>query len=151
MTRPLSACLTTIFAFTLLTNAHADQPASEVLQKLIGVWEVEEGVNQGEEIPEDELEGTTMKIDKNTMITYDRDKKEKYRATFTLDVSTKPISIDMTTLMKGMPPAKSLGILKFEDDDEFEICYALPGAERPKKFESPLGSRIMLFEAEKED
>lgn len=151
MTHFLFTCFATMVASTLFSAAPVDQPTSEIMRKLKGVWDVEEGVNQGTEIPEEELEGTTMKINKNTIITYDRDENEVYRCTFTLDVSTKPISIDMTTTMKSMPPTKSLGILRFEEDDEFEICYALPGGERPKKFESPKGSKIMLFEVEKED
>lgn len=112
MKRFSTVCFAVIFATTLSTAAQANQPASESLQKLMGVWEVEEGINQGIEISEEELEGTTM---------------------------------------KGRPPTMSFGILQFEEEDEFEICYALPGAERPKKFESPKGSKIMLFEVEKKD
>jgi len=133
------------------TVACAEESSETLIQKLAGVWEVEEGVNRGEEIPEDELEGTTMLVEENTIITYDPDRKEIYRATFTLDTSTDPISIDMTTKMKSLPQTRALGILKFEEDDEFELCYALPGSDRPKNFESPKGSEIMLFEVEKEE
>lgn len=142
-----------IQGFFATSAALADQPqeANDVKKLLAGVWEIEEGVNQGEEIPEDEIEGTSMVINADTIITYDKDKKEKYRATFTIDTTKEPICIDMVTYMKGRPPMKSVGILQFEDDDEFELCYALPGFDRPTKFESPKDSKIMLFECERED
>ncbi|KLU06015.1 putative transmembrane region and signal peptide protein [Rhodopirellula islandica] len=137
--------------FASIVPAQGDEHTQPLLKRLAGVWDVEEGVNQGEEIPEDELEGTIMKIEKNMIITYDREKREVYRALFTVDETKKPVQIDMTTEMKGMPPMKSLGIIQMEEGDEFELCYALPGADRPKEFQSPKGSKVMLFEAERED
>ncbi|WP_236623535.1 TIGR03067 domain-containing protein [Rhodopirellula baltica] len=137
--------------FASVVPVQADEHTQPMLKRLAGVWEVEEGVNQGEEIPEKELEGTIMKIEKNMIVTYDREQREVYRALFTLDETKKPVHIDMTTEMKGMPPMKSFGIIKMEEGDEFEICYALPGADRPKEFKSPKGSKVMLFEAERED
>lgn len=148
----LATLVATCF-ITLVTTATvvADQTSDEIRGRLAGIWEVEEGINQGIELSEAELEGTTMKIDQKTIVTYDRDKNEKYRSTFTIDASTTPISIDMVTIVNGMPPVKSFGILKFDDDDKMTLCYALPGGERPKDFESPKGSKVMLFECEKED
>lgn len=150
-----TALFTGIIVLALLATAtgYADPNTKNATteQRLAGVWEIEEGVNQGEELSEDELDGTTMVVKGNTIITYDKDKNEKYRAKFTIDSNQKPIHIDMITYMKGRPPTKSIGILKFEEDDEFELCYALPGASRPVKFQSPEGSKIMLFECERED
>ncbi|MFG0262088.1 MAG: TIGR03067 domain-containing protein [Novipirellula sp. JB048] len=123
----------------------------EVLKKLAGTWEIDEGVNQGEEVSEEDLEGTTVVITDKTIVTYDKDQKETYRATFTLDTSKRPIQIDMTAKIKEGASKQALGILEFDDDDEFTICYALPGAERPTKFKSPPGSKIMLFECERDD
>ncbi len=140
-----------ILTFPIVGITSADDNVDSIVKKLAGVWDVEEGVNRGVPIPEDELEGTTMKVDKHTIITYDRDANEKYRSTYTLDTNVSPIAIDMTTEMKGMPPMKSLGIIQFDGDDEFHLCYALPGADRPKTFESTEGSKTMLFELEKED
>jgi uncharacterized protein (TIGR03067 family) len=147
------AALTIIPCLFIASIATADSYGKDakIEDKLAGVWEIEDGVNQGEELSEDELEGTTMVVKGDTIITYDKDKKEKYRAMFTIDAAKKPIHIDMVTYMKGRPPMKSLGILKFEEDDEFELCYALPGEDRPTKFKSPEGSKIMLFECERED
>jgi len=131
--------------------ADAQEVTNNIEKRLAGVWEIEEGVNQGEELSEEELEGTTMVVRGDTIITYDKDENEKYRAIFTIDASKRPIHIDMVTYMKGRPPTKSAGILKFEEPDEFVLCYALPGVDRPAKFESPSNSKIMLFECERED
>jgi len=141
------------FVAIAFTPVYAEDPGSpqDLTKKLAGIWEIEEGVNQGVELSGEELDGTTMVIKGKTIVNYDRDQNETYRATFTLDTSTKPIQIDMIAQMKGVPPANALGILKFDESDEFEICYALPGADRPADFKSPVGSKIMLFECEKED
>lgn len=146
-------CSLLSIAVLAVSPAFADHhnEADTVLKKLQGVWEIEEGVNQGTELSEDDLEGTTMVVKDRTIVTFDKDKKETYRATFTLDVTKTPIQIDLTTEMKNVPKSKAMGIVKFEEDDEFELAYALPGANRPKEFESPKDSKIMLFELEKEE
>ncbi|MFG0267048.1 MAG: TIGR03067 domain-containing protein [Rhodopirellula sp. JB055] len=151
MTRFILHAVLPCLVLTFVVPVHADEHTQPLLKRLAGVWEVEEGVNQGEEIPEDELEGTVMKIEKNMILTYDREQREIYRAFFTLDESKKPAHINMTTEMKGMPPMKSFGIIRMTESDEFDLCYALPGEERPTEFKSPKGSKVMLFEAERED
>lgn len=123
---------------------------NDVVQELTGKWDVEAGVNQGERLSEEELDGTTMMIVGKKIVTLDKDKNEKYRATFTVDATNKPIHIDMTTQMQGVPPAKSFGILKLDGDD-LAICYALPGGSRPETFESPEGSKVMLFKCKKKE
>ncbi|QDT11944.1 TIGR03067 domain-containing protein [Stieleria marina] len=125
--------------------------SNAVLKLLQGVWEIEEGVNQGKELLEDALKGTTPVVKGKTIVTYDRDQKETYRASFTLDVTKEPVLINMVTQMKQFPDAKAFGILKFEGDDEFSLAYGLPGTPRPTKFKSPVGGKVMLFELEKED
>lgn len=129
-----------------------DAKTQKVLKQLMGRWEIEEGVNQGRELSEDDLEGTVVIVDKQYIRTIDRDQKERYKAIYKIDASKDPIQINMTSAMKGVPPAQSLGILELEDDgEEWELCYALPGNPRPKDFESEEGSKVMLFEMEKED
>lgn len=138
-------------AAMLTTSASADHHKSQDwIEKLTGVWEIDEGVNQGEKLSEEMLEGSTVVFQKSLIITYDKDRKETYRAKFSLDTSTDPVQITMVSKMEGKTE-KALGIIKFEEQDEVLLCYGLPGAPRPKTFESPAGSRNMLFEIERED
>lgn len=114
-------------------------------------WKLDDAVNQGRELPEDELDGVVVKVEKNVIVTLDKDAKETYRATFTIDPSKSPIQIDMTTKRKDRSEAIALGITRFDEEDEWELCYALPGNPRPTKFASPKSSNIMLMEMERED
>lgn len=149
----LTAICTLIAFSTIATTAiaHETDDPKDVLKHLQGVWEIEEGVNQGKSLSEADLKGTTMVVKDKMIVTYDKAKKETYRASFTLDTTKKPFQINMITQMKQFPDAKAFGILRFDGDDEFDLAYALPGAPRPSEFKSPSGSKVMLFEMEKED
>lgn len=127
----------------------------EFMKKFIGTWDIDEGYDQGREIPEEELEGTTTVITKDSITTYDRDKKETYKATYKLDFSHEPVHIDMTATMEGRTMI-ALGIIEFEyldldGDNEFTLAYSLKPGERPENFESPVGSKIMVMEMEQDD
>lgn len=127
----------------------------EIMKKFTGRWEIDGGVNQGVDVPEERLDGTYTVITAKSIITYDRDQKETYKATYTLNTETDPIQIDMVAQLEGKG-TKSLGIIKFEwldldGEDEFTLAYSLKPGERPTKFESPVGSQIMIFEMEQAD
>ncbi|WP_417744940.1 TIGR03067 domain-containing protein [Rosistilla oblonga] len=127
-----------------------------VMQRLQGRWEVVAGVNQGRELSEAELKGTYNTVATNTITTYDRNEHQRFRAVFSIDSAEDPIQINMTSVPQKSTVAKrdlkvltedivAAGILKFEGDDKWTLCYALPGNDRPTKFESPEGSKVMLF------
>ncbi|MFG0288193.1 MAG: TIGR03067 domain-containing protein [Rhodopirellula sp. JB044] len=149
MYRSVFTLVTMAVALTVCPAARANEGTHSVMKKLQGVWNVTRGVSQGEDIPKEDLEGTKMKIEDNVIVTYDADENEKYRATFSIDSDVDPIAIDMKTETKGMPPMKSLGIVKLSEGNELEICYALPGIDRPAKFQSKEGEMTMLFIAKK--
>ena len=123
----------------------------KVLQAIQGTWEVDEGYNQGKAIDEDNLDGVKVVIKEKVIVTYDRQEKELYRANFTVDASKSPIAIDMETDMPGMPATKAEGILKFDEEDEWVLCYGLPGQTRPASFDHTKSHQAMIFELEKED
>ncbi len=144
--------------------ARSEAPESPTIEKALqGRWEIVRGVNQGRELSEIEVDGTYVTITANSIVTYDRESQARYQAVFTIseqlkdknekamitmqtvdkDSSTKPITaaqLDKNT---------ALGILKFDGESSWVLCYALPGSERPEKFESPEGSKNMLFKLER--
>ncbi len=160
-------------AISMLGNVHAnaqdkaspdnasDAVSDTVSEKLQGRWRIVSGVNQGRELTDAEVEGTYVTVLNNTIVTYDRHEQQRYRAIFRVDDSKTPIQLTMSTvvanassegLKTNLPPGESeaLGILKFRNNEEWTICYGLPGAERPSKFESPKESKIMLFTLKKD-
>lgn len=128
---------------------------AEVKEKLIGQWQVDEIVNQGVEVEDEQIEGTYTMITDKEIITYDKEKKETYRATYKLNVNAKPMQIDMVSKMNSQD-VKALGIIEFEwlnvdGEKEFKLAYSLKPGERPKEFKSEKGSMIMLMELEQEN
>ncbi|TWT53800.1 hypothetical protein Pla22_14330 [Rubripirellula amarantea] len=162
--KPIAVTLAFLFsaiAFSLSTRAD-DKPNDTVIEKLQGRWLVVSGVNQGRELSEAEVEGTYVTITTNTIVTYDRDQRQRFRAVFRTDEAKDPIHITMTSVAdnastdklktepKPSQPVAS-GILKLDGDDEWTLCYGLPGADRPKAFESTASNRAMLFKLKKEE
>lgn len=143
----LTTALFSCFVFAAITLA--DEPTERqsddpVVEKILGFWEISQGFNQGEELSDKETDGVIVQVKRYMMITYDRDQSERYRASFNIDESESPMHIDLLSMVKGRPPAKSLGIIQI-DKDQWKICYALPGQPRPTKFKSTAENKTMMF------
>lgn len=147
------------------TVSNADDNASRdtAVQRLQGRWAITAGANQGRELNSAELGDSYMVVTTNSMVVVDRDERERYRAVFTIDEQTDPIEITMRAVLKQVSAGRSnlesqdvaenlaAGIVRFESPRRFVLCYALPGAERPKAFVSTAADRTMLFKLEKAD
>ncbi|MCA9134765.1 MAG: hypothetical protein KDA45_16470, partial [Planctomycetales bacterium] len=72
-------------------------------QRLQGRWEVVRGVNQGKELTAAQLQDTYVTIATNTIVTYDRDQNERFKAVFTIDESKRPMEINMRTVLPNAP------------------------------------------------
>ena len=133
------------------------------IERFQGRWEIIGGKNQGRKLLPTEVAGTYVTVVTNSIVTYDHSQQEKFRAVFRINESKSPTRITLTSVPKAAPvkietsPAAkqqttnpvARGIIKFVGSDECVLCYGLPGAKRPKKFESPHNSDIMLFRLRK--
>ena len=148
----------------LSTACFAESPAKDSTSLLLqGRWEIVGGVNQGRELTATELAETYVTVTTNTIVTFDANQKQRFRAVFILDETKKPVEITMTSLssdptteektikQKTESPANDVatGILKFAGNDKWVLCYALPGEDRPTEFKSAAGSKTMLFMLER--
>ena len=114
----------------------ADDPKDE-LKKLEGTWTMVAGEAKGEKFAENIVKNAKLTIvgDKHTV----KVGKETIIGTHKLDPSKKPKEI---TAMDTEGPYKgktALGIYKLEGD-EFTVCFAPPGKDRPKEFTSKSGT-----------
>ncbi len=120
-----------------------------MLKGFTGRWNIESGTNQGTPIPADRLQGTYAIVSGDVITTFDSQEKEAYKATYTIDTSKSPIQIDMTA-NRGGQQVKSLGIIRIDSADvnsqkKCVLAYSLDPSERPSSFESPAGSKVMVF------
>jgi uncharacterized protein (TIGR03067 family) len=109
---------------------------------IVGEWKGEKAVRGGQEVavPEGGITVTFTSDGKVKIVTGGKERDE--HGTYTVNTKKNPAEIDLT------PPkedAKHLGLFKI-DGDTLTLCLSdKGGTERPTKFESPDGSKIMLL------
>jgi uncharacterized protein (TIGR03067 family) len=104
------------------------------LDKLQGTYKIVKGEKDGKPVPQDRFEGAIVSFGEKKVWGHDRDRKEFFGATFVIDTSRKPCTIEMvsTSPKKG---EKASGIIEM-DGDTVRICYALPGGKEPLLFKT---------------
>jgi uncharacterized protein (TIGR03067 family) len=105
---------------------------------LKGKWEITTASFNGNVSPM--LKGRILEFGDDEFTTYDGEKKGR-TISFSLDLKANPKEIDLNRDGGG---TKALGIYTIEKD-ELKLCYAEPGADRPKKFESAAGDKVFLL------
>jgi uncharacterized protein (TIGR03067 family) len=105
---------------------------------LKGKWEIVSASFNGNVSPM--LKGRILKFGDGEFTTYDGEEKGRTIA-FALDPKADPKQIDLN---RDGGETKALGIYAI-DKDELKLCYAEPGADRPKKFESTVGGKMFLL------
>ncbi len=160
-TKQVLSVLVIAAAFLCGSVLGEDKSGGSIESQLQGRWEVVAGVNQGRELLPAEIEGTSVSVTVNQIVTFDREENQRYKAVFVMDESSSPAKIDLTSVTddaveKQLPTKKdptyvgALGIVKMVSPGKWMLCYSLPGADRPSTFESPVGSQIMLFTMSKQ-
>jgi uncharacterized protein (TIGR03067 family) len=136
--------LASVFAVTLMVIAGAQDDAG----KLKGTWVLVRGEQDGKPLPEATIQGIklVMDRDKHTLIVG----SDKMVSTHHLDPTTNPKSIDAKATEGPYKDKTLLGIYRIEGD-EFTVCFAAPGKERPKDFttKSGTGTFVHLWKREK--
>jgi uncharacterized protein (TIGR03067 family) len=102
--------------------------------KFEGTYTIVGGEHGGEKIPAERIEGAMVTITADKMTATDKDKKEFFAATYTLDRTAKPHRI---TMVSTTPKAgeKASGVVDVSGDT-VKICYNLPGGTPPTEFKT---------------
>ena len=108
--------------------------------KLQGGYTIVSGESDGKPIPAERIKGTTVRFTKDRIVTTDKDKKEVYVATYTLDGTKKPCVIKM----KAEVPkeGEATGLVK-KEGDTITLIYNEPGGKVPTEFKA--GEKQNLF------
>jgi uncharacterized protein (TIGR03067 family) len=135
----MTACTTILCLLLAAPRADEKKPdPKEDLAAVKGKWEVVAAEFDGAE--SNNLKGRVLDFGDGEFTAYDGDKKGR-TLKFTLDPAADPKQI---TLDRGGDVGKAAGIYSVTKD-EMKICYAEPGAARPKAFASPAGDKVFLL------
>src|SRR5690349_15928285 len=115
----------------LLIAADKEEAAKEDLKKMTGTWTMVSGAEDGKQLPKKTVKAAMLRIkgEEHTVKVGD----DTMKGTHKLDPTKKPRTIDVQDT-EGPSKDKTLrGIYQFKDD-EFSVCFAAPGKERPSEF-----------------
>jgi uncharacterized protein (TIGR03067 family) len=125
----VSACLSVLGA----GRTDDEKKQSQANLKLDGEYTIVSGEKDGKPIPDEKLKGSIVRITGDKIIGTDKDRKELFASTFTINADAKPMQIKMkSTLPEDM---EAVGLIK-KDDVALTIIYALPGGAEPKEFKT---------------
>jgi uncharacterized protein (TIGR03067 family) len=141
----LSLCLT-----GALHSAEKDKKADA--DKLQGTWQAVKVEIGGVPLPDELVNNLKYEIKGNNIVTMGVPEiiKQYGAATFKLDPSTKPKSIDFTCTAGDNKGNELEGIYELKDD-ELRICVQITGKERPNAFVTKEGENrgLLLLKREK--
>jgi len=120
----------------LTANAAQEEPAKQDLEKLQGTWTLISAMQNGKALVQDKVKRTTI-VFKNDRFLFpaSSDQATSKDGTIKIDPSTKPKQMDATSTQGEI----MLGIYHIDGDD-YKVCFAPPGKERPTEFGSKPGS-----------
>jgi uncharacterized protein (TIGR03067 family) len=133
----------TLMALGLVIAATGVSIAEDKKDPIAGKWTVESVTRDGKAV--DAFKGAVREIGdgKSTLTPPADSKAPASTATYTLDTTKTPITIDIKPKGGTYDGKTLLGIVKV-DGDTLTIAFAEPGKDRPTKFESPEGSGVVL-------
>ena len=101
-----------------------------------GTWKLISGEQNGEAEPQEDLERSSLVIEGNQhTVTIG---EAVLKGTHTLDTSGDPMTIDASDTAGPFEGMSLKGIYRVEDD-EFTVCFAAPGEDRPTEFTTKNG------------
>ena len=134
-------CLPALLLLLGMAAAEAgdDRPASA---RLVGTYTIVAGERDDKALPKEDFAGSIVTITKDKILGTDKDRKEFFACTYTVDTSRKPWGIRMTSTAPK-EGEKSQGVVSL-DGDTVKICYNLPGGKAPTTFKA--GEKQHYFE-----
>ena len=117
----------------IAADAKTDDAGKQELKKLAGTYVMVSGESGEEKVPAERVKEAKLTIE-----------GDKYTATFGGDSVTGTLKLDRTKTPKAIDATDSegktiLGIYKFEKD-QFTVCFAPAGKDRPKEFAIKAGA-----------
>jgi uncharacterized protein (TIGR03067 family) len=135
-TMRLHAMMAVAAGLLIAADAPKDQSAESDRDRLQGTWTLISAVRDGKPLAEDEAKRTTI-VFAGDRFRFPREAADatSQRGTLKIDPTKRPKQMDATSPTGEVSP----GIYEVEGDD-YRVCFAPPGQERPTAFGSEPGS-----------
>lgn len=121
----------------LLIAADKDDAAKEDLKRMTGTWTMASGEQDGKQLSKKTLTAARLRIKGEAHTVHVGE--DTMKGTHKLDPTKKPKTIDVQDTEGPFKDMTLLGIYQFKDD-EFSVCFAAPGKERPSEFTTKSGT-----------
>ncbi len=135
----------------LLTGSVKAQETKTVTKEakasdLVGSYELILGEDNGKEVSEDKIKGSTVRITDDDIVMVDMDNKDVYVTKYKLDTKSKPFRITMTEIggPRGRKGEKAVGIIE-RDGDKVRLCYSYEGGIVLTEFKTKPGEKQLCF------
>jgi uncharacterized protein (TIGR03067 family) len=123
----------------------ADQKKEECTpDQFEGTYEITSGEMDGKQIAKEDLHHVKAVIQKKRIVTYDRNEKEVYAATFELQPGENGCHITMTSTKPTGEGVDAFGLIR-KDGDTLKLIYALPKGEQPKTFKTQANQHMFVM------
>ena len=127
-----------LFVVPACTGRSADQPKAD----LTGEYRIVSGERNGAPIDQGELTDTSVYINDKTIIAYDKDRKEMFAVTYTLEAEQAPWHITMISTKAPEVGSIAKGLVE-TDQNKVKLIYALPNGQPPMDFKA--GQQQQMF------
>jgi uncharacterized protein (TIGR03067 family) len=135
-----------VCAGLVVAVAAGDEPAKTDADKLQGVWKTVAVEVDGKKMSEDGVKNIRLTVKGDKMIFKEENKEEE--ATFKLDETQKPRTIDLT--FKAGDKLQTAKLIYDLRGDDLKLCGGKPDKDRPKEFASKAGSGLNLIVLKRE-
>lgn len=115
------------------------------MNDLTGGYTLVSGERDGRPLPPDHIHDTVVRFTADTVTVLDRDKRQTYAATYTLDSSARPARISMTATHAPNAGDVAEGLIE-KSGDTVRLIYALPGKPAPTGFHTKAGEMLFVME-----
>ncbi|OQW37295.1 MAG: hypothetical protein A4E19_14125 [Nitrospira sp. SG-bin1] len=120
------------------TGRSSDSPKAD----LTGEYRIVSGERDGAPIDQKELDDAAIYINDKTIIAYDKERKEMFAATYTLETKQSPWRITMVSTKAPDVGVVAKGLVE-SDQDRVKLIYALPNGQPPTDFKA--GAQQQMF------
>jgi uncharacterized protein (TIGR03067 family) len=110
-----------------------------------GAWVIVAGEKEGKKEPAERIEGTRVRITRDTIVVTDSKDQQVYVMEYQADLGRRPNPIRMT-LTEGPHKGRSAkGIIQLQDDGTLHLAYAFGDDKPPTEFATRKGTKKLMF------